>query len=45
MGEIKNAFRTFIGEPEGKKPCGRPRRRKEDNIVMDFREIRWKAAD
>ena len=27
------------GEPEGKKPLGRPRRRREDNIKMDLREV------
>jgi hypothetical protein len=29
----------LIGRPEGKKPLGRPRRRWEDNINMDLREI------
>jgi hypothetical protein len=28
-------------KPEGKRPLGRPRHRPEDNIKMDFREIRW----
>jgi hypothetical protein len=28
------------GRPEGKRPLGRPRRRWEDNIKMDLREIR-----
>jgi hypothetical protein len=30
-----------MGEPEGKRPLGRPRRRWEDNINMDRREIGW----
>jgi hypothetical protein len=29
----------FGGRPEGKRPLGRPRRRWEDNIKMDLREM------
>ena len=29
----------FEGKPEGKRPLGRPRRRWEDNIKMDLREV------
>ena len=29
------------GEPEGKRPLGRPRRRWEDNIKMDLQEVGW----
>jgi hypothetical protein len=29
----------WVGRPEGKRPLGRPRRRWEDNIEMDLREI------
>jgi hypothetical protein len=29
----------LVGRPEGKRPLGRPRRRWEDNIKMDLREI------
>jgi hypothetical protein len=28
-----------VGKPEGKRPLGRPRRRWEDEIRMDLREI------
>ena len=28
-----------MGKPEGRKPLGRPRRRWEDNIKMDLREV------
>jgi hypothetical protein len=31
----------LVGKPEGKRPLGRPKRRREDNIRMDFREIEW----
>jgi hypothetical protein len=39
--EKRNAYRIFVGEPEGKRPLGRPRRRWLDNIEMDLREIVW----
>jgi hypothetical protein len=31
----------LVGKPEEKRPLGRPRRRWEDNIEMDHREIGW----
>jgi hypothetical protein len=31
----------LVGKPEGNRPLGRPRRRWEDNIRMDLREIGW----
>ena len=31
--------RVLAGKPEGKRPLGRPRRRWEDNIKMDFEEV------
>jgi hypothetical protein len=31
--------------PEGKRLLGRPKRRWEDNIQMDFREIGWSGID
>jgi hypothetical protein len=40
-GEKRNAYRVFVGKPEGKRPLGRPRRRWVDNIKMDLREIGW----
>jgi hypothetical protein len=41
MWEKKNACRILVGNPEGKRPLGRPRRRWVDNIKMDLREIEW----
>jgi hypothetical protein len=32
-------YRVLVGKPEGKKPLGRPRRRWEDNIKMNIKEI------
>jgi hypothetical protein len=34
-----------MGKPEGKRPFGRPRRRWEDGIIMDLREIVWGSVD
>jgi len=31
--------RILVGRPEGKRPLGRPRRRRKNNIKMDLREI------
>jgi hypothetical protein len=45
MGEKRNAYRILVGEPEGKRPLGRPRRRWVDNIKMDHREIGWGGMD
>jgi hypothetical protein len=38
-------YRVAVGRPEGKRPLGRPRRRWEDNIKLDLREIRINAAN
>jgi hypothetical protein len=45
MGERRNAYRALVGKPEGRRPLGRPRRRWEDNIKMDLRDVGWGAAD
>jgi hypothetical protein len=39
MGEGRNVYRVLMGKPEGKRPLERPRRRWEDGIEMDLREI------
>jgi hypothetical protein len=39
MGEGRGVYRVLVGRPEGKRPLGRPRRRWEDNIKMNLREI------
>jgi hypothetical protein len=35
----------LVGKLEGKRPFGRPRRRWEDNIRMDLKEIGWEGVD
>jgi hypothetical protein len=39
MGEGKGVYRVVVGRPKCKRPLGRPRRRWEDNIKLDLREI------
>jgi hypothetical protein len=39
MGEERKVYTVLVGKPEGKRPLGRPRRRWEDGIRMDLREI------
>jgi hypothetical protein len=36
MGEKRNAYRILVGNPEGKRPLGRTRRRWVDDIKMDL---------
>ncbi|KAJ4434696.1 hypothetical protein ANN_23264 [Periplaneta americana] len=45
MGESRNAYRMLVGRPEGKRPLGSPRRRWEDNIKMDMREVEYDDRD
>jgi hypothetical protein len=40
MGEERKVYKVLVGKPEGKRPLGRPRRRWEEGIRMDLREIR-----
>jgi hypothetical protein len=44
FGKDEN-FINFISKPEGKRPCGRPTHRWEDNIGMNLREIGWEGVD
>jgi len=49
VGEGRGVHRVLVGEPEGKRPLGRPRCRWEDNIKMDLQEVGggcgdWKVA-
>jgi hypothetical protein len=39
IGEGRSVYRLLVGRPEGKRPLGRPRRSREDNIKLDLREI------
>jgi hypothetical protein len=39
MGEERKVYKVLVGKPEGKRPLGKPRRKWEDGIKMDLREI------
>jgi len=39
MGERRGVYRVLAGEPEVKRPLGRPRRRLKDNIKMDLQKV------
>jgi hypothetical protein len=45
MGEERNVYKVLVGKPEGKRALGRPRRRWEDEIRMDLREIGLGSVD
>jgi hypothetical protein len=45
MGEGRGVYRVFVGRPEGNRTMGRRRRRWEDNIKLDLREIRIDGAN
>jgi hypothetical protein len=39
MGENRNAYRILVKKPEGKRPLGRRRHRRVENIKRDLRVI------
>ena len=45
MGERRCIYRVLGGKPEGKRTLGRPGRRWEDNIKMDFQEVGCREMD
>jgi len=45
MGDARGVHRVLVGKPMGKSPLGRPRRRWEDNIRMDLREVECGGGD
>jgi hypothetical protein len=45
MGEERKVYKVLVGKPEEKRPLGRPRRRWEDGIRMDLREIVLRGVD
>jgi hypothetical protein len=45
MGKRRGAYRVLVGKPVERRPLGRIRRRWEDNIKMDLREVAWGGMD
>jgi hypothetical protein len=44
MGERRDEYKVLVGKPEGKRPPERTRRRWQDNIKIDHREVAWRGA-
>jgi hypothetical protein len=42
---MRNARQILVGKSEGKRPIGRPRLIREDNIRMNLKEIGWEVVD
>jgi hypothetical protein len=45
MGEVRGAYNILVGRPEGRRPLGRPRCTREDNIKMDLTEMGFGDVD
>ena len=45
MGDRRGAHVALVGRPNGKRPLGRPRRRREDNIKTVLQIVGWKGKD
>ena len=44
-GDRKGVYRVLVGKPEGKRPLGRPRGRREDNIKLDLHKVGCGGVD
>jgi hypothetical protein len=45
MEENRKVHKILVGKPEGKRQLGRPRRRWEDGIRMNLREVDWGSVE
>jgi hypothetical protein len=45
VGDRRDAYRVLVVRPDGKRPCGRPRLRWEDNFKIDLQEVGWGGVD
>jgi hypothetical protein len=41
---MEECILSFVGNPKGKRPGGRPKRRWKESIEVDLREIGWKGV-
>ena len=41
VGEERGVYRVLVGNPEGRRPLGRPRRRWVNNIRTDLNKMGW----
>jgi len=44
-GERRDVYRVLVGNPEVRRPLGRPKRRLEDNIKIDLQEVECGVID
>ena len=44
MGNRTGAYRVWVRKPKERRPLGRPRRRWEDSITIDLREVGWERG-
>jgi hypothetical protein len=44
-GKRRYEYKILVGKPEGKRPLGRPRCRREKNIKMDLQEVGCEGMD
>jgi hypothetical protein len=45
MGKRRGVYRVLVGRPDGQRQHGKPRRRGEGNIKIDFQEVGWECLD
>jgi hypothetical protein len=45
MRERRGVYRLLVRKPEGRRPLGTPRHRREDNIKMDLQEVGGGSMD
>ena len=45
MRERRSVYSVLVGNPGGKRPLVRPRRRWEDNIKIDLQEVGCRGMD
>ena len=45
IGKSRAVYRVWVGKPKGKRPLGRPKRRWDDNIKMDLKEVECEGMD
>jgi hypothetical protein len=45
MGESRDLYRVLVWKPEGERLFGRPKRRREHNIKMDFQDVECGSMD
>jgi hypothetical protein len=43
--ESRDAYRVQVRKPYGRRPLGRPKRRRRNNTKMDVREVGWRGMD